>query len=59
MIGSQWEVEEPSKHENVIVYARNPWDMYSVNAVRNVVISAFEKELTTSETEESYESDYD
>jgi len=60
MIGSQWEVEEPSKHENVIVYASNPWDKKeNINPVRNVVISAFEKELTTSETEESYESDYD
>jgi len=61
MIGSQWEVEEPSKHENVIVYASHPiaWETWWIRAVRNVVISAFEKELTTSETEESYESDYD
>ena len=62
MIGAQWEIEEPTKHKNVIVYASDPWekDKSKVMHIKDLVISAFEKELTEeSESEESYESDYE
>jgi len=55
MIGDQWEIEAPAKHENVIVYASEPWYQLAKGKIRNLVISAFEKEHEA-EDDDSYDS---
>jgi len=44
MVKRQWEIDDPLHHENVVVFASEPWNPPVNGTIHNLVISAFEKE---------------
>jgi len=43
MVKRQWEIDDPLHHENVVVFASEPWSTPVNGEIHNLVISAFEK----------------